>query len=183
VLGPDAEAKSHARVIAADNGALRFLSSYVQLLEAQSPAPLQRLAVAHVHDLVKLMLGTGEEVVELAGASGVRAARLRTIKQDIIRNLDRNDVSIGALAKRHQLTARYIQMLFESEGGTLTDFVLAQRLARAHRRLCDPRRAAEKISAVAFDCGFGDLSYFNRAFRARFGATPSEVRAQARRTS
>jgi len=35
---------------------------------------------------------------------------------------------------------------------------------------------------VAFDAGFGDLSYFNRVFRRRFGATPSDVRAAARRS-
>jgi AraC-like DNA-binding protein len=42
--------------------------------------------------------------------------------------------------------------------------------------LCDPRLAARSISSVAFEVGFGDLSYFNRAFRRRYGATPSEVR-------
>jgi AraC-like DNA-binding protein len=36
------------------------------------------------------------------------------------------------------------------------------------------------ISTIAFNCGFGDLSYFNRCFRHRFGATPSEVRHSLR---
>jgi AraC-like DNA-binding protein len=58
--------------------------------------------------------------------------------------------------------------------------VLAQRLARAHRTLLDPRRESEKISVVAYDCGFGDVSYFNRAFRRHFGAAPSDICAQAR---
>ena len=56
--------------------------------------------------------------------------------------------------------------------------MLAQRLACAHRLLTDPRLAAEKISSIAVDAGFGDLSYFNRAFRRRFGETPSGIRAQ-----
>jgi AraC-like DNA-binding protein len=33
---------------------------------------------------------------------------------------------------------------------------------------------------MASECGFGDLSYFNRAFRRRFGATPTDVRAAVR---
>jgi AraC-like DNA-binding protein len=66
---------------------------------------------------------------------------------------------------------------------TFTDYVLAQRLARAHHMLTDPRRAGEKISNVARDVGFGDLSYFNRAFRHRYGETPSGVRADAQRKS
>ena len=33
------------------------------------------------------------------------------------------------------------------------------------------------ISTIAFEAGFGDLSYFNHAFRRRYGATPSDIRA------
>jgi AraC-like DNA-binding protein len=33
---------------------------------------------------------------------------------------------------------------------------------------------------VDYECGFGDLSYFNRAFRRRYGATPTDVRAALR---
>jgi AraC-like DNA-binding protein len=35
-------------------------------------------------------------------------------------------------------------------------------------------------SAVALAAGFGDLSHFNRSFRRRYGATPSDVRAAGR---
>jgi AraC-like DNA-binding protein len=31
------------------------------------------------------------------------------------------------------------------------------------------------------EVGFGDLSYFNRSFRRRFGMTPSDARQHARR--
>jgi AraC-like DNA-binding protein len=36
------------------------------------------------------------------------------------------------------------------------------------------------IIGIAFDVGFGNLSYFNRLFRRTYGATPSDVRAGAR---
>ena len=38
--------------------------------------------------------------------------------------------------------------------------------------------ADESVATIAFRWGFGDLSGFNRAFRATFGATPREVRAR-----
>jgi AraC-like DNA-binding protein len=38
-------------------------------------------------------------------------------------------------------------------------------------------RAALTISSIAFESGFGDLSYFNRAFRRQYGAAPSEIRS------
>jgi AraC-like DNA-binding protein len=42
--------------------------------------------------------------------------------------------------------------------------------------LTDPRCSERTVSSIAFDAGFGDLSYFNRAFRRRYGATPSDIR-------
>jgi AraC-like DNA-binding protein len=52
------------------------------------------------------------------------------------------------------------------------------RLERCRRDLLDPRLADRSIASIAFGWGFGDLSGFNRAFRAAFGATPREVRGQ-----
>jgi AraC-like DNA-binding protein len=43
--------------------------------------------------------------------------------------------------------------------------------------LCEPRSGEKQVSAVAYDVGFGDLSYFNRCFRRLYGATPMDVRA------
>ena len=37
--------------------------------------------------------------------------------------------------------------------------------------------AVEEGGQIAFEAGFGDLSYFNRAFRRRFGGSPSDIRA------
>jgi len=42
--------------------------------------------------------------------------------------------------------------------------------------LRDSRFAARSISSIAYDVGFGDISYFNRAFRQRYKVTPSDIR-------
>ncbi|HEY6258677.1 MAG TPA: helix-turn-helix domain-containing protein, partial [Xanthobacteraceae bacterium] len=57
--------------------------------------------------------------------------------------------------------------------------VLGQRLERAHRLLRDPRLARVKISDIALNAGFTDLSYFNRSYRHRFNETPSTTRVNA----
>ena len=54
--------------------------------------------------------------------------------------------------------------------------VLEQRLVRAARLLRDPRHLARKVSDIAYLAGFNDMSYFHRAFRRRFGMTPSDMR-------
>ena len=110
---------------------------------------------------------------------GLRAARLRAIKADIANNLGRPNLTIGEVAVRQRVTPRYVQMLFEAEGTTFSEFVLNARLLRAHRMLANPSLAGRPIISVALDAGFQDLSYFNRTFRRRFGDTPSGVRAAA----
>lgn len=167
-----------ARRVPADCEALRLLARYLEVLDARSLATpeLQHLAATHVHDLLAVALGATREAEDVAKGRGVRAARLRAVKADIVENLGCQNLSVDDVAMRHRISPRYVQMLFEDEGTTFTQFLLGQRLARAHRMLTDPRWTGRSIAAVASSAGFGDLSYFNRVFRRRFGATPSQVR-------
>jgi AraC-like DNA-binding protein len=75
-----------------------------------------------------------------------------------------------------RLSPRYIHMLFEGEGTTFSTFVREQRLLHARNMLRSPRYGGQAISSIAFAAGFGDLSHFNRSFRRRFGASPTELR-------
>jgi AraC-like DNA-binding protein len=118
---------------------------------------------------------------KIAHGRGVRAARLRAIKIDILGHLGTPALSLDAVAAREGISPIYIRKLLESEDTSFTKFVLEQRLLPAHRMLRDRRFADRPIAAIAMEAGFGDLSYFNRAFRRRYGASPSDVRAAARR--
>jgi AraC-like DNA-binding protein len=57
------------------------------------------------------------------------------------------------------------------------DFLHDYRLAEAARRLGDPAEAHLPILTIALDCGYGSIGPFNRAFKARFGITPTRYRA------
>ena len=162
--------------------ALRLLISYLQ-----STAPLSLKSsglgltyATHLQDLMALAIGASRDGAEIARGRGGRAARLAAIKLDIER-YGRNDLTITALALRHGVTPRYIQKLFETEGTTFTSYVMEQRLLEASRMLADPQFADHNIGEVALKVGFGDLPYFTRSFRRRFGMTPSDAREQARR--
>jgi AraC-like DNA-binding protein len=163
--------------------ALRLLLSYVQStdrLSLDSPGVGQAFAT-HLQDLIALVIGATRDGEELARGRGLRAARLAAIKVDIGRLLGTSDLSIGALAVRHGVTPRYIQKLFESDGTTFTEHVIEQRLLEARRLLSDLEFADHGIGDIALRAGFGDLPYFTRSFRRRFGMTPSDAREQARR--
>jgi AraC-like DNA-binding protein len=168
-----------ARAIPAGNEALRLLVDYVQtaLRKHQLTShQVRQLFTTHVHDLVALVVGATRETFEAARDRGLRAARLGGIKSDIVARLDNEGLNVTDVAERQGVTPRYVQMLFESEGITFTEYVLAQRLARAYRMLVEPDLRCRTISAIAFEVGFGNLSYFNRMFRRHFGMTPTEAR-------
>jgi len=170
------------RRIPAQSPAMRLLRHHLRMVEeldAPEMAEARPLAAAHMRDLIATAVGATREGAEVARANGVRAVRLRAIKADIRQNLG-NDLSVAVLAVRHRLPVRTVQRLFEADGVTFTDFVLGERLVRAHKMLRDRAHADRPISTIAFDCGFQHISYFNRVFRLRFGASPSDVRAHAR---
>ena len=110
----------------------------------------------------------------------MRAARLAALKADIARHFGDPALSVGAVAARHGISPRYVHKLFEDDGRTYSQFVLDVRLERAREELRDPRVATRTVSAIAGYVGFGDLSYFNRTFRRRYGMTPTEARRRTR---
>jgi AraC-like DNA-binding protein len=170
------------RRIPANTEALRLLINYVvTTVEAHqiATADLRQLFATHVHDLVAMTIGAGRDATELAGGRGLRAARLNAIRADINAHLSDEQLTIAAIARRHRVSPRYIQLLFEAEGSTFSEYVLEQRLARAYRMLSASRFSGLAIGAIALEVGFSNLSYFNRTFRRRYGGSPSEIRGRA----
>jgi AraC-like DNA-binding protein len=160
-------------------GALKLLANYTgAFLEEHALASpeIRSAAINHVHDLIALTLGAMPDAAAVAKLRGVPAARLKLAKAYIIANSNRRNLSVGAVAAHLGVTPRNVQQLFESEGTTFSAFLLAQRLTRAHRMLTELRFAHSAIGAIAYDVGFGDLSYFNRCFKRRYGTTPREIR-------
>jgi AraC-like DNA-binding protein len=172
---------SLARPLCADPIALKLFTSYaaaLQSIEQPLTPALQHSVTLHLCDLVASVIGASPDAAQAADGRGVRAARLHAIKRDILRNLNARDLSAETVAVRQGISPSYVRRLLESEGTSFGDLVLHLRLARAYRMLGDPRELHRPIGSIAFDVGFGDLSYFNRTFRRLYRATPSEIRAR-----
>lgn len=181
-LSPDAAGGPPLRLIPAQTAALQLLTRYLRSV-VSGPVPssvqLTDAVVTHLHELMALSLSAAEPGALPDRYPGVRAARLAAIKADIGRHLTDSSLGVAALAARHGITPRYLHMLFEDDAMTYSQYVLDQRLALAYRRLRSPRFAARTVSSIAYDAGFGDLSYFNRTFRRRYRITPSGARARS----
>jgi AraC-like DNA-binding protein len=83
---------------------------------------------------------------------------------------------LRSLAQFVRLSPYHFLRTFEGLTGTTPyQYVLRVRLRRAAFRL---RTESSKILDIALGCGFGDLSNFNRSFRAEFGVSPRLYRTQ-----
>jgi AraC-like DNA-binding protein len=101
--------------------------------------------------------------------AGSRASALRCKATRLVdHRLFDPEFCTAAIAEELGVSARYLQRVFAEAGTTPGRFLLARRLDAAASRL---RGADEpcRITDVALECGFSDLSHFSRAFRLRFG--------------
>lgn len=130
-------------------------------------------------DLMALTLGASEEAAEIARRRGIRAARQREIVSAIAAGFADPNFSPQSVARKLNLSPRYVQDLLQELGFSFTDRVMELRLERARSMLADPRHHRLKVIEIALACGFNEVSYFNRCFRRRFGSSPTQLRSGA----
>lgn len=108
------------------------------------------------------------------GTRDIRMGVLASIKNDLRRNLADPSLAVTTVARRHNVSVRYLHALFAEGGDSPAWFLRRERLIRAHQLLGQRRHT---VAAVAAQVGFLDTTTFTRAFRAQFGCTPTEYRA------
>ena len=153
-----------------DPMARRLLFGYLSgthHLDFSSGGRAAQLYDTHIIDLLVLALGPERDTIELLERRGVGAVRRAAILHEIENRLGDPNLSATAVAMQLGITPRYLRLLLEETGRSFSEHVLEKRLTRAAALLRDPRQWGRKISAIAFACGFGDLSHFNHAFRRR----------------
>jgi signal transduction histidine kinase/DNA-binding response OmpR family regulator len=99
------------------------------------------------------------------------------LDQHLAANLHDAEFGVEALAGRmHADRTQLFRKCKELLGVSPSDYLRDARLAYGHRLL---EQAAGNVSEVAYASGFDSLSSFTRAFKARYGVPPSQVRGRA----
>ena len=158
---------------------IEILRAYLETLFQSSgglSAPMAQLADNQLRELLAHIVNPASDLVRSGGYGGIKAARLQAVLQEISRNLDNMVLSAAEIGRKIGLSERYVQQLLEGAGFSFSGYVRELRLDRAYKMLRDRRYVALRISDIAMQAGFSDLSYFNRSFRVRYGLTPNEAR-------
>ena len=92
------------------------------------------------------------------------------------KNLHNPDLSPQSVADHFGLSPRTLYARFKKMEQTFGEWVLKARLDACSKALKDPLQRTRPIADIAYNCGFNDLSYFNKAFRARFEQSPRALR-------
>ncbi len=131
-----------------------------------------------VLDLVCAALSTGRSGPMRPGDHRVNT--LRRARQLIELRLQDETLSPASVAKGLGLSTRYLSRLFHAEGVSPARWIWSLRLERCRETLVALGDADRPISDIALSNGFKNLSHFNRAFRGRYGLSPTETRRRAR---
>lgn len=135
-------------------------------LAGADPISWEELSIETAARAVQLDRGLSMDPSSAGSGATARVARVvRRIECD-----PGGACGVSALAREARLSPYHFLRTFQSVTGvTPHQYLLRLRLQRAAARL---RSESTKVVDIAFDCGFGDVSNFNRTFRAEFGVSP-----------
>lgn len=160
---------------------LSLLATYLDSLHRREAGhdEAPRIFGQHLLDLLGLALGATHNSEQCAEGRGLRTARRVALLREIDAHACKEYLNANWLALRLGISPRYVHLLLEDTGQTLSQQILNKRLDNALALLRDERNFRMRISDIAGEVGFSDLSHFNRCFRRRFSDTPSSLRAAA----
>ena len=99
--------------------------------------------------------------------------RIERVMEYMNLNFQKN-ISLNEAAKLTNMTPVSFSRFFKMRTGiTFMDSLLEMRLGQSSRLLID---TTQSVSEVAYNCGFNNISNFNRLFKKKKGCTPKEFR-------
>lgn len=121
-------------------------------------------------------LGAAANTLQIAKAEKAKNPAVQKAIAYIRENFDRA-IRLSEIAKVSGASPRHFSKIFKEETGlTFVDFLTRERVEKAKIRI---RESADRISEIAFYCGFESIAQFNRAFKRITGESPTDYRLSA----
>lgn len=169
----------HGRVLRSGTASHALLSAHMGALWRNagriSNQEVNAVATATASLVANLLIGQkGESPVLRYERSD--DALLARIKRHIRDHLADPTLDAEQLCRQFGLSRASLYRLFEPFGGVAAH-IRDQRLKRVYREIMATEPSGAGIGRIAHACGFANLAGFNRAFKHRYGVSPSEARA------
>jgi AraC-like DNA-binding protein len=110
-------------------------------------------------------------------ARPLSAFHVARIKQYIASNLHDSALSVATVSAALKISRAHIHRIFASEPYSFSEWIWHQRLLACKAALLDPAQAHATVSQIAYSTGFNNMSHFSRAFRTKFGVSPTTCRS------
>lgn len=169
-----------ARPVSGRRGAGHLMIEMIRTL-AQDIATLEPASAAAVAHSVTQILVAGLRTLpaaQPAPVSSLKALHRAQIKAHVQQHLADPALDVARIAAALRLSPSSVHRVFAGEPCSVSEWIWGQRLERLARDLADPALRGRSVSALAFALGFNDAAHVSRAFKARFGCTPSEHRSR-----
>lgn len=100
-------------------------------------------------------------------------SRIASVKDYVASNYN-EDITLEQLADIAGMAPTAFSRYFKLHTGrTVSNYIIETRLGAASRALVD---TSQSISEICYNCGFNNLSNFNRTFKSKRGVTPRDFR-------
>lgn len=100
------------------------------------------------------------------------------LRQYVSQNFRSDEISAADAANKLCCSVRNIHKICQRSGTTFGKLLLDARLSAAAHDLAFAKDPHIRVSDIAYDSGFNDISHFCKAFRIRFAMSPTEFRKQ-----
>lgn len=161
---------SDAAVLAA--GIIGAFASNHDEISARSIAKVIDAIVDLLDDAVRRSRG----VRSRSNREWLHRERITSVVERELRN---PALDIAFIAHSVGLSPRHVHRLFADDSVPLMQWVLELRLENCYRELLHEGPCGRTIGEIAYSWGFNDQAHFSRAFRRRFGTTPSALRSSS----
>lgn len=153
-----------------------YLLSLYQSAPQLSPAEASAAATALVELIALAFNGVDQPGGDVS--ESLAKAELLRVQGFIKAHLAALDLGPDMIAAALGISRARLYRLFAPVGG-IAEYIREQRLRRCLTDLVSAKQAHRQVAEIAYAWGFSDPTHFARAFKQRFGRTPSEVRRAA----